>query len=147
MNQPHSMDHRRLIHARRHARRLVMQALYQWQLTGYHPKDILAQFKEDPEMEKADWEYFRMILLGVTDQVKVVDALVEPHLDRPMEQVDPVERAILRLSAYELHHCPEVPYKVAITEAVALARKFGAEQGHRFVNGVIDKVAAQVSIR
>ncbi|MBK1691585.1 transcription antitermination factor NusB [Ectothiorhodospira mobilis] len=142
MTIPPDTAHRRHTHARRHARRLAMQALYQWQLTGYPAREILTQYADDPEMEKADWEYFRRLLLGVTAESAQLDAAIGPHLDRPMEQVDPVERALLRLAAYELHHCPEVPYKVVIHEAVALAKKYGAEQGHRFVNGVIDKVAA-----
>ncbi|SFM41917.1 NusB antitermination factor [Ectothiorhodospira mobilis] len=142
MTIPPDIAHRRHTHARSHARRLAMQALYQWQLTGYPAREILNQYADDPEMEKADWEYFRRLLLGVTAETAQLDAAITPHLDRPMEQVDPVERALLRLAAYELHHCPEVPYKVVIHEAVALAKKYGAEQGHRFVNGVIDKVAA-----
>ncbi|MCG5497180.1 transcription antitermination factor NusB [Ectothiorhodospira variabilis] len=138
---PDALQHRRLTHARRHARRLAMQALYQWQLTDYHPKDILADFQGDPEMERADWEHFRHVLLGVTENVDAVDQLIAPFLDRPVAQVDPVERSILRLATFELHHCPDVPTRVAINEAVALAKKFGADQGHKFVNGVIDKVA------
>ncbi|MFP4243756.1 MAG: transcription antitermination factor NusB [Ectothiorhodospira sp.] len=144
MTTPPDIARRRHTHARRHARRLAMQALYQWQLTGYGAKDILSQYSDDPETERADWEYFRRLLLGVTGEVSRLDALIAPYLDRPMEQVDPVERAVLRLAAYELHHCPELPFKVVINEAVALAKKYGAEQGHRFVNGVIDKVAAGV---
>lgn len=134
-------EHQRLTHARRRARRLAMQALYSWQLTANHPKDILADFKEDPDMELADQEHFRRLLMGVTEQVTALDELLSAHLDRPVAQVDPIELAILRLASFELLHCPDVPPRVAIDEAVALARKFGAEQGHRFVNGVIDKVA------
>lgn len=137
-------DTRRLVHARRRSRRCAMQALYQWQLTGYEPKDILAQFRDDEETAKADWDYFRESLLGVTADTATLDALLEPHMDRKMEMVDPVERAILRLATWEFRNRPDVPYRVVIDEAVELAKKFGAEQGHRYVNAVLDKTAKAI---
>lgn len=141
-------DMRRLAHARRRARRLAMQALYQWQLTGYEPKDILSQFRADPdEMKNADDAYFRDLLLGVTGDAVALDALLEPYLDRRVEMVDPVERAILRLATFELRDRLDVPTKVAINEAVELARKFGAEQGHRFINGVLDHAAKKIRLK
>ena len=119
-----------------------MQALYNWQLTQYEPKDILLEFREDPEMAKADADYFRKLLLGVSACADDLGDKLSPCLDRPLAQIDPVELAILRIAAYELLHCPEVPTPVVINEAVSLAKKFGAEQGYGFVNGVLEKLAS-----
>lgn len=130
---------RRLTQARHAARRVALQALYQWQLTGDDPRDILAQFREERPLKGADLDYFRQLTLGVPETAARIDEIVAPYLDRPMERVDPIERAILRLATYELLECLDVPYRVVINEAVDLAKVFGAEQGHRFVNGVLDK--------
>ncbi|MGD8497611.1 MAG: transcription antitermination factor NusB [Chromatiales bacterium] len=135
---------RRLIHARRHARRIAMQALYQWQLAAQHPKDILAQFLESEESARADRDYFRELLLQTTERHASLDARLEAFTDRSMALVDPVERAILRIAAYELESRPDVPYRVVVNEAVELAKKYGAEQSHRFVNGVLDKLAHEL---
>ncbi len=137
-------DNRRLSHARRQSRRVAMQALYQWQLTGYHPKDILLQYREDPELEKADADYFRELLLGVTEQVDELDELLAPQMDRSVAELDPVERAILRLATFELKHRIDIPYRVVINEAVELTKKFGATDAHKFVNGVLDKLGQQL---
>lgn len=135
---------RRSSHARRQARRVAMQALYQWQMTGYEPKDILLQYRDDPELEKADREYFRDLLLGVTDEVAGLDDLLSPYMDRSVAELDPVERAILRLAVFELRERIEVPYRVVINEAVELTRKFGATDAHKFVNGVLDKLGREL---
>jgi N utilization substance protein B len=135
---------RRLIHARRHARRIAMQALYQWQLAAQHPKDILTQFLESEESARADRDYFRELLLQTTEHHASLDARLEAFTDRSMALVDPVERAILRIAAYELESRPDVPYRVVVNEAVELAKKYGAEQSHRFVNGVLDKLAHEL---
>jgi N utilization substance protein B len=126
---------------RSRARHYAVQALYQWQLAGQDVGDIVAQFLTGPEAAKFDNEYFRALLRGVTTHAAELAAHLSPHVDRPIAQIDPVERAILRLGAYELAHHPEVPYRVAINEAVELAKTFGAEEGHKYVNGVLDKVA------
>ncbi len=126
------------------ARRYAMQALYQWQLTGQEPAVIEAQFQADQDMSKADVGYFQELLQQVPRRVMALDALLEPFLDRPLQQVDQVELAILRLAGYELAHRPDVPYRVVINEAVEIAKRFGAEQGHRFVNGVLDKAARRL---
>lgn len=118
-----------------------MQALYQWQLGGQEPKDILRQFVEDAESAKADREYFRELLLQVTEHCESLDNQLEVYMERSMSAVDPVERAILRIGAYELESRQDVPYRVAVNEAVELAKKYGADQSHRFVNGVLDKLA------
>jgi N utilization substance protein B len=126
---------------RSRARHYAVQALYQWQLAGQDVGDIVAQFLTGPEAAKFDTDYFRDLLRGVTTHAAELDGHLSPHVDRPIGQIDPVERAILRLGAYELAHHPEVPYRVAINEAVELAKTFGAEEGHKYVNGVLDKVA------
>ncbi|MGC1955184.1 MAG: transcription antitermination factor NusB [Gammaproteobacteria bacterium] len=127
--------------SRSQARRAALQALYQWQLTGEEPYCIEEQFLAERPMGKADLIYFKDLLSNVPKQVAALDAALKGLLDRPVEQVDPVERAILRIGAYELSSRPDVPWKTVITEAVKLAKIFGAEQGHRYVNGVLDKLA------
>lgn len=131
-------------HARRLSRRLAMQAIYQWQMTRDDAGVIFRQFLEEPGIARADEGYFRDLLYGVVDHCQALDDLLAPHMQRTIDEVDPVERAILRLAAYELAHRPEVPYRVALNEGVELARRFGASEGHRFVNGVLDKVARRV---
>jgi N utilization substance protein B len=121
-----------------------LQALYQWQMTGQDTHEIETQFREDENASKSDFGYFSQLLRGVAGKADELDASLSGQLDRPIEAVDPVERAILRVAAYELAYRPEVPYKVIINEAVDLAKRFGAEQGHRFVNGVLDKLAARL---
>jgi transcription antitermination protein NusB len=135
-------DHQRQIHARRLARRRAMQALYSWQLTRNEPKDILAAFREDEEHERADIEYFREILMAVTRNAAAFDERLAPALGgRPVAQLDPVEHALLWIGLWELSERIDVPYRVVINEAVELAKKFGAEQSHRFVNGALDFLA------
>lgn len=129
---------------RSRARRYAMQALYQWQMTGHEAALIDAQFLADQDMTNVDVGYFRELLRGVLGLTENLNALLNPYLDRPLDQVDPVERAILWIAGYELSQRPDVPYRVVINEAVELAKKFGAEQGHRFVNGVLDKAARRL---
>ena len=129
------------------ARQCAIQAIYQWQMTGQDPGDIRevqAQFLSDQERGGFDGSYFSVLLQGVATHLDMLDQQLRPCLDRSIESVDPVERAILRLGAFELIHRLEVPYRVVINEAVELAKVFGAEQGHRYVNGVLDKLAKQV---
>lgn len=127
--------------ARTWARRAALQALYQWQLTGEEPYFIEKQFLSERPMGKADLIYFRDLLSNIPKHVVALDAALRGLLDRPIEQLDPVERAILRIGAYELKSRPDVPWRTVITEAVKLAKVFGAEQSHRYVNGVLDKLA------
>jgi N utilization substance protein B len=126
---------------RKLARRAALQALYQWQLAGQPPAEIERQFREEQDLARIDLEYFRELLHRVPETVGALDAALAPLLDRPLAQVDPVERAILRIGAFELAHRPEIPYRVVLNEAVELARVFGAEQGHRFVNAALDRLA------
>jgi transcription antitermination protein NusB len=134
-------DGRNAGRARSRARRYAVQALYQWQFTKQNLAEIENQFLAEYEMNKGDLAYFQELLHQVPGHLEEIDAHLRPFLDRPIGEVDPVERAILRIGAYELAHRHDVPYRVAINEAVELAKVFGAEQGHRYINGVLDKVA------
>jgi len=124
------------------ARRLTVQALYQWLVNESPPEGMLAQFREQPEgLGRADGEYFNELLKGVVEQAPDLTMMLVPHLDRPLNQLDPVEHAVLLLGAYELRYKVDVPWKVVVNEAVNLAKIFGAEEGYKFVNGVLDKIA------
>lgn len=130
--------------ARNLARRRAMQALYQWQLTGQSAKDIMIQFAADPEQGKADSQLFRELVQDVIDQRDALDATIAEYSDRAVAQLDPVEHAILLIGIYELMHRPDVPYRVVINEAVELCRRYGAEDGHKFVNALLDQAARRL---
>lgn len=130
---------------RRKARHYALQALYQWHMAGAALSDIEAEFRTDYDFEKVDLEFFQDITHNVPAKVDELEALFEPYLiDRSLAELDPIERAVLRLGTYELNERIDVPYKVAINESVALAKKFGAAESHKFVNGVLDKLAKQL---
>jgi N utilization substance protein B len=129
---------------RSQARRNAVQAIYQWQMAGQDVGEIANQFLEEQDLAGFEVPYFQDLLQGVSKHLNELDELLKPALDRAIESVDPVERAVLRLGAFELRYKPEVPYRVVINEAVELAKVFGAEQGHKYVNGVLDQVAKQV---
>ena len=126
---------------RSRARSLAIQALYQWQLAGQDVGSIVNHFMVEQDARKFDTEYFTELVRGVPTRLDELDEALTPCIDSALESVDPVERAILRLGAYELIAHPEIPYRVIINEAVELAKTFGAEKGHRYVNGVLDKAA------
>jgi N utilization substance protein B len=130
--------------ARSRARRRALQALYAWQMSGSSMKSVIDQFRHEQDMEVADLEYFEDLLRGVEQHVAELDEALKPYIDRDVEQIDPIERAALRLAAYELMHRPDVPYRVIINEAIEVTKRFGADHGHSYVNGVLDKLAAQV---
>lgn len=130
--------------ARSLARRRAMQALYQWQLTGQTGKDIVLQFTADSDHQRADHELFRELVLGAIEHHEALDATIAGFSDRDVIQLDPVEHAILLVGVYELAHRPEIPYRVIINEAVQLCRVFGAEDGHKFVNALLDKAAQRL---
>lgn len=130
--------------ARARARRRALQAIYAWQLSGTSMTGIIEQFKREQEMEIADLEYFEDLLRGVEREKSVLDEKLKPHLDRSIDSVDPIERAVLRLAAYELVCRVDVPYRVVINEAIETTKRFGADFGHTYVNGVLDKLAADV---
>jgi len=128
---------------RRMARHYAMQALYQWQMAGASLNSIEAEFRTDNDMKNVDVEYFQDIIHGVPKHLSDLEATFAPFLvDRALHELDPVTEALLRMACYEFKFRLDVPYKVVINEAVALAKKFGAEDSHKFINGVLDKTAA-----
>jgi len=131
-------------YARRRARTKAVQALYQWDLSGANIPDILEQFDLYQDMAKVDMDHFQQLVHGVPANIDTIDKAISQHISRKLDDLDPIERNILRLCSFELSECIEVPYKVIINEAVELTKLFGAEQGHKFVNGVIDKIAKQL---
>ena len=130
--------------ARRKARHYGMQALYQWQMTKDPVSEIEIQFLADYDFTKVDVEYFHDIIHHVPASVAELEAAFIPCLDRDINELDPIELSLLRLGSYELVKRIDIPYKVVINEAVALAKKFGATDGHKYINGVLDKLAQQV---
>ncbi len=132
------------IGARQRARRLALQAVYQWLIAETDSAALIEQFLDDDMMERADADYFRRLVLGVLQAVPDLEALFTGFLDRPLEQLDPIEHAVLLVSCFELEHCPELPYRVAINEAVELTKTYGATDSHRYINGVMDKLARQI---
>jgi len=130
--------------ARREARKLALQALYQWQLAAHSLNEIEAQFRVDNDFSRIDAAYFREILHGVADDVQALEAAFAPLLDRSVDALDPVERAILRLCAWEMLRRVDIPYRVVINEGIELAKLFGATDGHKFINGVLDRLAVQL---
>lgn len=121
-----------------------MQALYQWDLSGNNLSDIEVQFLQDEDFSKADKDYFHELLHEVPARLDEVEEAFSGYLDRSVQEMDPVERAVLRMATYELMERIDVPYKVIINESVNLTKKFGAEQAHKYVNGVLDKVARKL---
>jgi N utilization substance protein B len=131
--------------SRTRSRRLAMQAVYQWLINGDVPvKQIEQQFTDDQEMLSANAEFFSELLNGVASHYEQLSNLLAPHVSRPLLEIDPVERAILLIGAYELQSVLSVPYRVVINEAVELTKRYGAEAAHKFVNGVLDKLASEI---
>jgi N utilization substance protein B len=129
---------------RRGTRRLLVQALYQHQLAGHSRAELEAQFCRGEDFGSVDGDYFRALLAEILEEGAALDELLAPELDRPVAQLDPVERGILWLGSAELRHHLEVPVKVVINEAVELAKEFGAQDSHRYVNAVLDRLAARL---
>jgi transcription antitermination protein NusB len=125
--------------SRRQSREVALQSLYAWQLSG---GDVLEEMRGNEGWERSDQKLAEAIVRGVRESEDGLKVLIAPHLDRPFERLSPVERAILYIGAFELRAHPETPFKVVINEAVELGKSFGAAEGHRFVNGVLEKVAA-----
>jgi len=127
--------------AQRHkARHFALQAVYQWQLTGYSPTEIEKQFLEDQPVQGADLDYFHDLVTGVINNVSELDGIFAPFLSRPLDDLDQVDKALLRVATFELMYRQEVPYRVVINEAIILAKEFAEHDSHKFVNGVLDKV-------
>ncbi|HVN42775.1 MAG TPA: transcription antitermination factor NusB [Steroidobacteraceae bacterium] len=130
--------------ARSLSRRLALQALYQWLLTGHDLAELRNQYAADEGYREVDAEYFAGLLQGTVEGAAELDALLAELIDRPVAQLDPVEHAVLLIGLHELGHCPGVPYRVVINEGVELAKKFGATDGHKFVNAVLDRAARRL---
>ena len=126
---------------RTRARRYALQALYEWQVSGNSPRDIEQQFLIEHQSRNFDRAYFHELLIDLSKQVEELDVLISPLSERPFNEVDLVEKAILRLGCYELKNRMDIPYRVVINEAIELAKTFGADQAHRFINGTMDKLA------
>lgn len=130
--------------ARRRARALALQGLYQWQLSATAPALIYEQFQLEQPVAGADLDYFHELLTCVPERAAALDAQFAAALDRPLAQLDPIELTILRLAVYELQVRTDVPFRVVISEAIELAKRFGGEQGHRYINAVLDRVAPRM---
>ncbi len=130
--------------SRRKARELALKALYQWKLTANPVNDIAANLRDEEGFATVDDEYFLVLLKGIVAEVEALNAKLAEQLDRPIAELSPIEHAILLIGAYEAMHCPDVPYRVVINEAVELAKSYGGTDGHKYVNGVLDKMMAQV---
>lgn len=141
---PKSNKKNSLTAQRRAARSFALQALYQWQMAGQPVNEIDAQFRVDNDMRNTDVRLFSELLIGVASRKSELDEQFKPFLDRELNDLDPVELAVLRIGAYELTQRMEVPYRVAINESVELAKTFGATESHRYVNGILDKLAQRV---
>ncbi len=129
---------------RRKARELAVQAVYSWQISQNSVTDVEVNFISDNSKRRFDIEYFQLLLRGVTSQVSDIDEAISPYVDRPLDEIDQVEKAILRVALYELKDCIDVPYRVVINEAIELAKSFAADDSHKFVNGVLDKAVKLV---
>jgi len=130
--------------ARRFARERALQALYQWDMAGSESSTVKREFLERQDMTRVDVAYFERLFKGVSHAVEAVDSALADGLDRPLVEVDPIERAILRIAAYELVHVLDTPARVIINEGVEITKRFGADNGHRYVNGVLDRLASQL---
>ena len=129
--------------ARSRARRRALQALYAWQMSNSPIDKVIEQFRAEQDMEIADLEYFEALVRGVAEHSEELDAVLSKFIDRTMAQVDPIERAVLRIAGFELAYRVDVPYRVVINEAIETTKRFGAEHGHTYVNGVLDRAAAE----
>ena len=136
--------HNTLAAERRKARHYGMQALYQWHMAGASLSDIEAEFRADYDFSHVDLAYFQALLHEIPACVDELDAALEPLLDRKLDELDPIERTLLRMGMFELTRRIDVPYKVVINEEVALAKKFGATDSHKYINGVLDKAAREL---
>ena len=130
--------------SRHNARKAAVQALYQWDLTQQQVNEIETQFEQIHDLQNVDRKYLREVMNEVPDKAQELETLIAPFIDRDFQAVDPVERAILRLGAYELSNKPDVPTKVVINEMIELAKVFGSDHSFKFVNGVMDKLASSV---
>ncbi|MFW0072849.1 MAG: transcription antitermination factor NusB [Coxiella-like endosymbiont] len=135
------------MNSRHNARRYALQGLYQWYFGEVKPDDLINQFLEENalnDLPDVDLIYFKDLVIGTIQHVAFIDALMIPHLDRKISSLNPVELSALRLAIYELLHRKDVPYKVVINEALELVKEFGAEEGHRYVNAILDVLVPEL---
>lgn len=143
MNKPHRNRDGIDPVLRARARRRALQAVYAWQVSGGNAQQVIAQFAHEQAHEIADLEYFEDLVRGVMQHRAQLDEALQPYLDRTVEEVDAIERAVLRIATYELLHRVDVPYRVVLNEAIETSKRFGAEHGHTYVNGVLDRAALE----
>ncbi len=132
--------------ARRKSRRLLVQALYQWQLARTPSQQLLQQFHDEAGMTKVDVPYFNELLVKILDQLEDLDLLFKPYLDRDIKELDPISLSIFRLSTYELSQRLDIPYVIVINEGVELAKVFGATDSYKYINGVLDRLARKLRL-
>ena len=132
------------ISPRRRARECAVQALYSWAISQNSPEIIELNFMTEQDMKGVDTPYFRKLFRQTVENVDAVERTMQGYLDRGLEELDPIEKAILRLAVYELQFEADVPYKVVINEAIEVAKVFGADESHKYINGVLDKIAPVV---
>ncbi|WP_423062733.1 transcription antitermination factor NusB [Candidiatus Paracoxiella cheracis] len=130
--------------SRHNARRYAVQALYQWYFNETNPEEIIRQFTEEADHHEVDMVYFKDLVTGTIQHIAMIDELMITRLDRGIKNLNPVELSILRLAVYELVHCKDIPYKVVINEALELTKEFGAKEGYKYVNGVLDAIAPKI---
>ena len=129
---------------RKKARKLILQALYQWQISGSSTTQVEAEFRADNDFDKIDAEYFKSLFREIPKLVTEIDRDIEPFLDRPISDVDPIEMNILRIGIFEFKYRIDVPYRVVINEAIELAKLFGGTDGHKYINGILDKLSLRL---
>ncbi|ABR74845.1 N utilization substance protein B [Actinobacillus succinogenes] len=134
-------EQKKKVSPRRRARECAVQALYSWAVSNNDATEIELSFITEQDMKGVDTPYFRKLFRNTVTYLESVDVTIAPFLDRTSEELTPIEKAVLRLATYELKYEPDVPYKVAINEAIELAKTFGAEDSHKYINGVLDKIA------
>lgn len=130
--------------ARSRARELIVQSLYQMQITGHDEAELLRQFRDCPDYARVDQQYFDEVLIAICRNTASIEERIDKLADRPLSQLDPVERGILLLGFYELLEKPDVPFKVVINESVKIAKRFGAVDGHKYVNALLDRAAKEL---
>jgi transcription antitermination protein NusB len=130
--------------ARRRSREIALQGLYEWLVSGSDAAVIDAHMREQDGFDKCDSAHFDALLHGCIDEAAAIDAVLAQHVDRKTTELSPIEHGVLMIGVYEFMHCLDIPYKVAINEAVELAKSFGGTDGHKYVNGVLDQAAAQL---
>jgi N utilization substance protein B len=138
------VNNRELIRGRQNARKIIVQALYQWHMNTAEVSELQAQYLSANNPAKFDNNYFRDMLKAIIEDHETIDEAICKHIDRPLNHLNPVELAILRLSCYELKYCLEIPFRVVIDEAISLCKTYGATEGHRYVNGVLHQLSQEL---